>query len=666
MTPAGMGATVGISASGARAAAGMAPEERLAAAFGRHVARWAREQDASAAVSAIVRRAATLLSQATSDGHSCMAIADLAGSLNADGKHTSDEAKVLDVATLRTQLMESQVVGSPQVPDSLPLILDGERLYLHRYFDYECRLAASLAARCADRPAAIATNTLPPRVVALLDRLFGANALDADAPGAPRAADWQKIAVITALLGRLTIISGGPGTGKTTTVVNLLACLLELDPDCRIALTAPTGKAAARMTEVMLQRARHLPESLRAKLPTESSTIHRLLGGTPNGEFRHHAANELPIDVLVVDEASMLDLALAVHLIEAVPENARIILLGDKDQLAAVESGAVFSELSAHPTFSPQRIETLSRLSGVAPELLQVPQRDASPTLEAPRRGTLATPDHPTSLDDSVIWLRRNYRFAAGSAIGLLAAETNDGHAARVLEQLKEPSDPSLVWINNGGSVPTQSVHAILDGYAPYIEAVRRSAPDIADAHATTASFARFRVLCAVRDGAWGVNALNQQISRHFRRTLQHPLDPGLRSEWYPGRPVMVLRNDHVLKLFNGDIGIVLPDAHGILQVYFPDDTGGFRAIAPVRLPEHETAFAMTVHKAQGSEFDAILLLLPAERSRVLTRELLYTAITRARERLTIVANATVIASTIETATKRVSGLMARLRSHGS
>jgi exodeoxyribonuclease V alpha subunit len=164
-----------------------------------------------------------------------------------------------------------------------------------------------------------------------------------------------------------------------------------------------------------------------------------------------------------------------------------------------------------------------------------------------------------------------------------------------------------------------------------------------------------------VRDGPWGVDALNQQVSLHFRRTLQHPLDPGLRSEWYPGRPVMVLRNDHVLKLFNGDIGIVWPDANGALQVWFPDEAGGFRAIAPVRLPEHETAFAMTVHKSQGSEFDEILLVLPAEKNRVLTRELFYTAITRARSGLTIVANATVVAATVETATRRVSGLLARV-----
>jgi exodeoxyribonuclease V alpha subunit len=641
MKPAAETIPTGIASTAVTPATGMSRDQRLAAAFGKHVARWAREQGASAAVAELVQRAATLVSQATSDGHSCLAIEELADSLNAEGKTT------LDVAALRALLMESRVVGTPQAPDSLPLILDGERLYLHRYFDYECRLASSLAARSMDRSGAIATNALPPHVVALLDRLFAANALE---PGAP---DWQKIAAITALLGRLTIISGGPGTGKTTTVVNLLACLLEADPDCRIALTAPTGKAAARLTEVILQRAGHLPESLRAKLPTESSTIHRLLGSTPNGEFRHHAANELPIDVLVVDEASMLDLALAVHLIEAVPENARIILLGDKDQLAAVESGAVFSELSAHPAFSPQRIETLSRLSGVAPQMLQAPPLDPPPA-QAPQ----------SSLEDSVIWLRRNYRFAAGSAIGLLATETNEGNANLVLARLKNPSDRSLVWINDGGSVPSaESVHAILEGYTPYMEAVRSNA---ADPGAITTAFARFRVLCAMRDGPWGVNAINEKVSIHFRRTLQLPLDPGLRSEWYPGRPVMVLRNDHVLKLFNGDIGIVLPDAHGVLQVYFPDETGGFRAIAPVRLPDHETAFAMTVHKSQGSEFEEMLLMLPAEKNRVLTRELFYTAVTRARGRLSIVANANVVAATIETATKRVSGLLARVRSCGS
>jgi len=608
------------------ATADVAPEERLASAFGQHVGRWSREQGAPAAVAEIVQRAATWVSRATSNGHSCLAVMDLIDSFDTEG------VVALDVAALGALLLESRVVGVPEARDSMPLILDGERLYLHRYFDYERRLASQVAARSTQQPAGISANALSPDVLALLERLFPAAPLGSEGP------DWQKIAAITALLGRITIISGGPGTGKTTTVVNLLACLLEADPDCRIALTAPTGKAAARMTEVIRQRASHLPESLRAKLPKESSTIHRLLGGNPNGEFRHHATNPLPIDVLVVDEASMLDLALAVHLIEAVAAHARIIFLGDKDQLAAVESGAMFSELSAYPRFSPQRLEALSRFGVIPP----------------PAAGPAG------SLEDSVIWLQRNYRFAARSAIGLLAADTRDGAAKRVLERLRNPPDPSLVWINDAGSVPSaDSAHAMLDGYTPYLEALRNHAEDV---QAVAVAFARFRVLCAVREGSWGVNAINQRVSSHFRRTLQHPLDPGLRSDWYPGRPVMVLRNDPVLRLFNGDIGIVLPDARGDLQVYFPDESGGFRTIAPVRLPDHETAFAMTVHKSQGSEFEEVLLILPAEKSRVLSRELLYTAVTRARERLTIVADAPVLASTVETATKRLSGLLTQLR----
>ena len=628
---------------------GRSPDEALAAAFAQHVARWARSHGASPAARRAVQHAARRVSQAVSDGHSCVTLDQLlergGDDDDRDRDRDRDDAKLPDSATLRTVLLASKVVGTPESPAALPLILDRTRLYLHRYYDYECRLAANLVARNAGFAGAAGPYALSPDIVALLDRLFSGDVPAADAPAAALssrdAPDWQKIAAMTALLGRLTIISGGPGTGKTTTVVNLLACLLAADPDCRIALAAPTGKAAARMTEVILQRAAHLPENLRARLPTSASTIHRLLGSLPNGEFRHHAGSELPIDVLVVDEASMLDLALAVHLLEAVPSNARIILLGDKDQLAAVESGAVFSELSARPTFSAPRIDALSRLAGVAPQALQSPTGARAP------------------LEDGVIWLRRNYRFAADSAIGLLAGDINAGHAARVVERLRDSSDPALVWLDDGGSVPSpDSMRAIVGGYAAYVEALRLHAND---PRAITMAFAGFRVLCALRDGPWGVNSLNREIGTHCRRTLQHALDPGLRSEWYPGRPVMVLRNDPVLKLFNGDIGIVLPDAAETLQVWFPDEGGGFRAIAPVRLPDHETAYAMTVHKSQGSEFDTVLLVLPAVKNRILTRELLYTAVTRARRHLTLVANASVVAGTIDTVCQRVSGLLARL-----
>ena len=600
-----------------------APEERLAAAFGRHVGRWSRERGASAAAALLAAQSAIRVSRATSEGHSCLALDELLATLAADTLPPPD------LATLRARLLDARVVGTPQAPDSLPLILDDQRLYLHRYYDYECRLARALVARSTPHsPSPLSTGgpaaagqpdhaALSPAVAALLERLFAPDPQDAAAP------DWQKIAVRTALLGRLTVISGGPGTGKTTTVANLLACLLETDPDCRIALTAPTGKAAARMVEVIRRRAGHLPDALRARLPTASSTIHRLLDGTPEGRFRHHAGNELPIDVLIVDEASMLDLALAVHLLEAVPQHAKIILLGDKDQLAAVESGAVFSELSARPAADPIQ-----------------------------RRHT--------ALDGRVIWLQRNHRFAADSAIGLLATDANAGNAAGAIARLGHSTRSSLSWLDDGGAVPSpRSTQAMLDGYDSYIEAMRNHGTD---PRAISAAFARFRVLCAVRDGPWGVNALNQLIGGHVRRALRHAADPGARSEWYPGRPVMVLRNDRVLQLFNGDIGIVLPDAEGVLQVWFADEHDGFRAIAPVRLPEHETAFAATVHKAQGSEFDAVLLALPAEGNRILSRELFYTAVTRARERLTVVAEAAVVAAAINTPTRRASGLSSRLR----
>ena len=237
------------------------------------------------------------------------------------------------------------MVGTPEAPAAHPLILDDDgRLYLHRYFDYERRLARRLMRAFArpdgrhrqGRRRRSSTACSPPTRSGWANR-----------------PDWQKIATALALERRLTIISGGPGTGKTTTVVNVLACVLAGNPDCRIRLAAPTGKAAARMLEAIRNAAAHLPADLRERLPAESFTVHRLLGVLPgSGEFRHHAGNPLPIDLLVVDEASMLDLALATKLVEAVPPAAHIILLGDKDQLAAVESGAVFSELSADPTLS--------------------------------------------------------------------------------------------------------------------------------------------------------------------------------------------------------------------------------------------------------------------------------------------------------------------------
>jgi exodeoxyribonuclease V alpha subunit len=591
----------------------------LAEAFARHIAAWARAQQAPEAAVQAAAQAARDTSLATSAGHVCLALGSRAGA------H--------DLGALRALLLASGVVGTPQQPGAMPLVLDdGARLYLHRYFDLERRLARRLLAAASSPMSApmsalmsahmSAPRPAPDRASAeLLATLFG------DAPDAT--VTQQRAAVAMALGGRLTVIGGGPGTGKTTTVVNLLACLLAQDPHARIALAAPTGKAAARMSQALRERSAHLPAALRARLPVDASTVHRLLGATPDGSFTHHAGNRLALTALVVDEASMLDLALATRLLEAVPDDARIVLLGDKDQLAAVESGSVFADLSAQAR------------PGQAPH----------------------------SLAGRVVWLEHNFRFAADSGVGQLAGHIRAGRADEALATLRGGGQATLCWLDGATTTPWPALQA---GLAPYLDAV--AAGCITDVNDTTDSanfanfadihqaWAGFRVLCAVHDGPQGVLAVNAALTAHARARLGR-LDAAPLSPWYAGRPVMMLRNDAGLRLFNGDIGLTLPDpaADGALRVFFPAPHGPWRALAPARLPEHQTAYAMTVHKAQGSEFDQALLLLPAQGSQVLTRELLYTAVTRVRQGLTVWATAPVLVASIAQPTQRQSGLPARL-----
>jgi exodeoxyribonuclease V alpha subunit len=686
--------------------------ERLAEGFAQHVECWARRLQCDEAHLAVLRLAAYETSLATSNGNVCITIEGLAAAPSSPAGLTPSPpgggqgwGQVKD---LRSSLLSSNLVGTPEIPGALPLILDADnRLYLHRYFDYERRLARRLMQAAGAPP-----RTIDPAARDRLQTLFP--------PTTNGEVDWQKIAAAMALRNGLTVISGGPGTGKTTTVVNLIACLITQDPHSRIALAAPTGKAAARMTEAIRQRAEHLPGALREKLPTESSTIHRLLGANPGlGWYTYHAGNPLPIDALIVDEASMLDLALATRLLEAVPASARIILLGDKDQLSAVESGAVFAELCADPTLSEVCRSDVAAMCGLEAASIVPP-----------------APVQSSALRDAAVWLTKNYRFGADSGIGKLAKYINEGRAEEAIVWLRSapfhlgtspqsapgspqpfvsrspqpfapsapqpfalslskgkkaksakvgeaslPLFPELVeqipfaLILSKGSEPDTSVQwlepdpnrpmplaAILAGYDAYFKAVLADPHDV---DAITRTFGSFRVLCAVRQGPSGVTAVNDQLTRHARQVLAAVVEgqgADSRSPWYVGRPVMVLRNDYVHKLFNGDIGIALPDANGELAVFFPDGENGYRAVPIVRMPEHETAFAITVHKAQGSEFDRVLVLLPTQRSRVVTRELVYTAVTRARSRVSVSASADVLAAAIESRSGRHSGLLARLR----
>jgi exodeoxyribonuclease V alpha subunit len=596
----------------------------LAEGFAQYAARWALKASNDIDAASLAEAAAALVSEETLAGHVCAHVDALPPPWQAMSP------KALHKTLIATGII-SDGHGAPT-----PLVADGAgRLYLWRYFDYERRLAAALTALA--RPIAIDAARRA-ELARELDALFPPRATGSGP-------DRQKLAAALALQRGLCVISGGPGTGKTHTVVGLLAALLAAAPGTRVALAAPTGKAAARMMDTLRERIAHLPEAIRERLPREASTVHRLLGVTNEaGRFRHDRENPLPIDALVVDEASMLDLALATRLVEAMPVGARLILLGDKDQLAAVEAGAVFAELSAGQRFSSACANELAALTGGS-------------------AGDIAAPaGAPATLPDSVVWLTESRRFDANSGIGRLASDIKAGRGDDALAWLAGSDDVAVRWIPDAQDAPGEATrNAMLAGYAPYFDALadgaRGSDPDV-----LAEAFARYRILCAVQAGPRGVAALNSFIGERVRRLTS----AAGASPWYRGRAVMILRNDYALRVFNGDIGLCVPDADGEPVVAFPDPTGGWRLLTPSRLPEHADAFAMTVHKSQGSEFERVHLVLPERASPVLTRELVYTGVTRAAAAVEISGRAEVFAQACATPTRRRSGLAARLRDLGA
>ncbi|MEA3412412.1 MAG: exodeoxyribonuclease V subunit alpha [Pseudomonadota bacterium] len=569
-----------------------------------------------------VTLAACLASHAMDAGHVCLDLRRHAGGpvFTSGGEHP---VTAPGLASWLTALGESPVVGRPG--DWRPLVLDDRgRLYLHRYWKDEQVLAADLIARARaiDEPGDEA------RAREGLSRLFPAG------PGGDT--DWQKVAAVVALRNRLCVISGGPGTGKTTTVARLLALLLEQSGEetPRIALAAPTGKAAARLTESIRVAREGLDTDLatRAAIPDAAATIHRLLGvmaGRPG--FRHNAGNPLAIDALVVDEASMVDLSLMTRLVEALPEGARLILLGDRDQLASVEAGSVLGDICARAGEAPwsgRQVEAIARLTG-----------------EEVGAGDDAAP----GIADSVVLLRRSYRFASGGEIGSLSAAVNAGLPGAVAEVLRRDGEVRRIdHFSARDPVPA----------AQYVAAFQDLIAERDPARAL-ARFDGFRVLCALRSGPAGVVAVNDAVETALRRSGRVQGQ----GEWYPGRPVMITRNDYVLRLYNGDIGICLPETGGSDEpmIWFRAADGDLRPVSPGRLPPHETAYAMTVHKSQGSEFDRVLLILPDSDNRLLTRELLYTAITRAKVSLEIRGRSGILDASVTRRVHRESGLTEHL-----
>ncbi len=528
-----------------------------------------------------VRLAVALAVRAVRRGSVCVDLADAAELAE-------------DVGWPELDQWREAVAVSPLVAASV-LHVEGPLVYLDRYWREEGQVRDDLVARSAQPPPDVRTDDL----AAAGERIF------------PPGYDEQRVAAEAAATRWTTVLTGGPGTGKTTAVAGLLAMLADQavgGPAPRVALTAPTGKAAARLQEAVARAAADLPVQDRDRLHgLSASTLHRLLGSRPDSRtrFRHHRDNRLPHDVVVVDETSMVSLTMMARLVEAVRPDARLVLVGDADQLASVEAGAVLADLVA----------------GLG-------RREPG----------------------SVVALRTSHRFGAG--IGALATAVRDGDADLALDLLRAGGEVELVEDDAAGAdaVRERTVAAAL--------AVHEAAA-AGDATGALAAMEGHRLLCAHREGPAGAAYWNRLVERWLGEALGRPVGQAWGAEWYVGRPLLVTANDYGLGLFNGDTGVVVRHGDGLRAMI----AGAARPLsfATSRLADVETLHAMTVHKSQGSQADEVTVLLPPDDSRLLSRELFYTAITRAQSRVRIVGSQDAVRAAVTRRARRASGLRERL-----
>ena len=492
--------------------------------------------------------------------------------------------------------------AAPTLPwiqgDNSPLVFvkdaQGERLYLRRAWNAEQSIREHILQR-------INLSIAEPVDLRLqLDALFGTET------------SMQRIACEVAAKNHITLITGGPGTGKTTTVVKLLALLIATSiNDLKIHLAAPTGKAAARLTESITNALAQMPADVQSRIPTQTQTLHRLLRSNSQDTRMHPLAT----DVVVVDEASMVDLEMMARLLASVPPTARLILLGDKDQLASVEAGAVMSQLCTGELLRAQTVtlthsHRFDAASGIG-QWAQAVNADNQNNAASIQALWNAAPDWLSTLPNNASEDSKQDSGQTDPLHQVTKLQLHNAHDTKLAQALAFGWRHWLSLLDSHRTNTFEQITACTDSQA--IDLLK--------------SFNEFSVLCAVREGPFGVTQLNAHIEKSLGFTA---------SAWYVGRPVMVTRNDYALELMNGDVGICLPGPDGILRVAFPSLGGNVRWIVPSRLDTVETVFAMTVHKSQGSEFHHVLLVVPAHDSPVLTRELVYTGLTRAKENLTL------------------------------
>ena len=636
-----------------------------------------------------------LLSKQLSQQHTCLPIHQIAldNPMVEQVSHCRITCTHSELTAILAQFPCISSVGNASEPESLtapistegstlvstPIVLDSGDLYLQRYYQFETQVSDYLIQLSKSQGSKVTDATK-----ASLDILFPASPSDV----AP-VFDWQKIATATAFSKKLAVITGGPGTGKTTTVTKLLF-LLAQESLMTIKLVAPTGKAAARLSESIKASKVRLKQELApfadkinldnlSRVPEEASTLHRLLGVIPNShQFRHHKDNPLRLDLLVIDEASMVDLPMMHKVLSALPSHARLILLGDQDQLASVEAGAVLADICAglklsnphagskwQMRYSAHYAQSLSTLTGFD------------------LRGFI---NESPKIGDSLCMLMHSHRFKGDAGIGQLAAAVNNSDKARIM-QVWQKGYEELTWIehqktHSGNTGLDELLSLAVTHYRRYLELAKHASStptEIIDC------YNEFRILCAMRAGEYGVDGINLGVTNALKQAKLISTE----LEFYQGRPVIIQSNDYNLGLFNGDIGLILLDSgqseqelsdrkvashprHSPLRLtpprlmaHFIQADGSILKVLPARLPSHDTSFAMTVHKSQGSEFSSVSLVLPLwpslAQKQLLSKELVYTAITRAKKHFTCLGSQTAFEHASLQATQRSSGLARRL-----
>jgi exodeoxyribonuclease V alpha subunit len=508
-------------------------------------------------------------------------------------------------------LKESPIVSNGN--ELQPLVLESERLYLHRFWSFEEELCHWLNQKSSP------THDVSDQAKKIMQSLLAPS-------GDLFETNWQHVAVQLSFLKDLVIISGGPGTGKTFTVLNIIAAHVLAHStegeEYRIALAAPTGKAARRLDESIEAGKANLPEHIQAEfnLTGSAQTVHKLLGSDFRGSsFSFNEENLLPYDLVVIDEASMLDIHMWVHLIRAIGANTKLVILGDKDQLASVEAGSILGDICRGDNlFSRTIADSLSRIQNVS-----VPIADDKPTL-----------------NDCILFLKKSYRFGEHSGIQKFAAAVNDSNPDLAIEILQDSSYKDLGWMKPS----SENMESVIKEYAVNHHA---EFSVIREEKRLPASNQK-RILCALRRGPFGVEQINSTAEKLIKRNL------GLLAGkiWFEGRIVMATRNDSIIRVKNGDIGLYSDSKESI---QFEGKEG--QMISANRLKDYEPAFAITIHKSQGSEFNDVAIILSNQVNSVLSKEILYTAVTRARENTLIIVSEEVLRKTIERSVSRTSGL---------